>query len=110
LNGKGFRGIGSLIIRNPAAERAELRYEPGPIISMEMLRGSRVQQDTFRGPFKNSKDWLAARFGINNLDWKERLENEAEYFKKKDLKERIELAEDLQKSLPDFSSRTRRTR
>jgi hypothetical protein len=102
LNARKFKGIGSLFVCNPrvTANSPERQFEPGALISMEMFWGTRIKQDIFRGPFK-SKDWLEARLYINIRDF-EKLENESDDEEIEDLEGAIALAEDLQKSLPQF--------
>ena len=104
MNARKFKGIGSLFFRKPgfAADSPEHRSEPGELISMEMFWGNRIKQDIFRGPFKNSKDWLDARLNINFRDFKEKLGNESDDEEAEELEDALALTEDLQRSLPEF--------
>jgi hypothetical protein len=80
VNARKFRGIGNLVVRNSrvVANLPGRRFAPGVTVSMEMFWGDRIHQNTFRGPFNNSKDWLRARLGIKIKEYEKRLESETE--------------------------------
>lgn len=42
--------------------------EVGRIVSMQFFWGSRIHRDIHRGPFRSSKDWMAARLMLSQLD------------------------------------------
>ncbi len=60
-------GIGNLYLQ-PASDDEGANYRLGRIVSMQFFWGDHIHQDVCRGPFRSSKDWMAARLSLNEHD------------------------------------------
>jgi hypothetical protein len=64
----GARALGSPVPKTSGHPKAVTRYAVGQIVSMPFFWGDHVRQDVPRGPFKSSRDWLAARLLLARND------------------------------------------
>lgn len=73
---KQLRNIGNIYASSGSEPfRNDTLPEVKRIVSMQFFWGDHIQQDVPRGPFRSSKDWIAARLSFNEHDCKSTLAN-----------------------------------